>query len=99
MLGDSSPNNPDLGPTLAPATNFFTLGADLLGEVQRIIGSDRVRALRIKLGSRVVKEIPIAPLTAVATVALVLLAVVVSTMSIEVEHEPADVGATSEASR
>lgn len=96
MAGDTPPTTPELGPTLAPATNFFTLGADLLGEVQRIIGSDRVRALRIKLGSRVVKEIPIAPLTAVATVALVLLAVVVSTMSIEVEHEPAD---TSEASR
>lgn len=96
MAGDTPPTAPELGPTLAPATNFFTLGADLLGEVQRIIGSDRVRSLRIKMGNRVVKEIPIAPLTAVATVALVLLAVVVSTMSIEVEHEPAD---TSEASR
>jgi hypothetical protein len=97
MAGETSPNNPELNTTLAPATNFFSLGADLLGEVQRIIGTDRVRALRVKLGNRVVKEIPVAPLTAVATVALVLLAVVVSTMSIEVEHEPAGAGAASEA--
>ena len=75
--------------TLAPATNFFLLGAELLGQVQKIIGDRRVRSLRLKLGNRVVKEIPVAPLTAAATVALVLLAVLVSTMSIEVEHEPA----------
>jgi hypothetical protein len=73
---------------LAPATSFFTVGAELLSEVQRIIGTNRVRCIRVKLGSRVVKEIPIRPLTAVATVLLVLAAVVVSTMSIEVEHEP-----------
>jgi len=74
---------------LAPATNFFTVGAELLGEVQRLIGTNRVRSLRVKLGNRVIKEIPIGPVTAVATVVLVLLAVVVSTISIEVEHEPA----------
>lgn len=78
-----------VGESLAPATSFFAVGAELLGEVQRIIGTNRVRSLRVKLGSRVVKEIPIGPLTAVATVVLVLLAVVVSNMSIEVEHEPA----------
>jgi hypothetical protein len=85
MDGNAVPVSDALG----PAKNFFSLGADLLGEVQRIIGPNRVRALRVKLGNRVIKEIPVAPLTAVATVALVLLAVVVSTMSIEVEHEPA----------
>ena len=74
---------------LAPAASFFTVGAELLGEVQRIVGTNRVRSLRVKLGNRVLKEIPIGPLTAVATVVLVLLAVVVSTISIEVEHEPA----------
>ena len=77
------------GDKLAPAASFFTVGAELLGEVQRIIGTNRVRSLRVKLGNRVLKEIPIRPLTAVATVVLVLLAVVVSTISIEVEHEPA----------
>lgn len=71
-----------------PMTSLLTIGADLFGEVQRIIGSSRVRALRVKLGSRTLKEIPVAPLTAVTTVLLVLTAVVVSNMSIEVEHEP-----------
>ncbi len=97
LMDGTTTSSPDMGAALTPATNFFTLGSDLLGEVQRIIGTDRVRALRIKLGSRVIKEVPVAPLTAAATVGLVLLAVIISTMSIEVEHEPA--ASTSEASR
>ncbi len=71
-----------------PAANLFSLGVDLFGQVQRVIGTDRVRALRLKLGNRVLKEIPVGPLTTAATLALVLLAVVVSTLSIEVDHEP-----------
>lgn len=81
-------DNSAVSDTLAPATSFFSVGAELLSEVQRIIGTNRVRCLRIKLGNRVIKKIPVGPLTAVATVVLVLIAVVVSTMSIEVEHEP-----------
>jgi hypothetical protein len=88
------PANP--APTSVPLTSLFTIGTDLFGEVQRIIGTSRVRALRLKLGGRVLKEVPIAPLTAAATVALVALAVVVSNLSIEVEHEPS-VDAPSEA--
>ena len=83
-----SETNP-VSTTLAPASHFFTLGADLLTEVQKIIGSNKIRSLRIKLGTRTIKEIKIAPLTAVATIAVVLLAVVISTMTIEVEQEPA----------
>ena len=80
----------------AAAANLFSVGADLLGEVQRITGTSRVRALRIKLGSRTIKEIPVAPLTALTTVLLVVAAVVVSSMSIEVEQDPIP-GAASEA--
>ncbi len=76
------------GAASASVTNFFSLGAELLSEVQKIVGTNRVRALRLKLGNRVIKELPIAPLTAVATVALVVLAVLVSSLSIEVEQEP-----------
>jgi hypothetical protein len=72
-----------------PAANLFSLGVDLFGEVQRIIGKDKVRALRIKLGPRVLKEIPVSRLTTAATIVLVLLAVIISTLNIEVEHEPA----------
>ncbi len=71
-----------------PVANLFSLGVDLFGQVQRITGTSKVRALRLKLGSHVIKEIPVSPLTTVATMALVLLAVVVSTMTIEVDHEP-----------
>ncbi len=85
--------------TLAPPAHLFSLGVELFSEVQRIIGTDRVRALRVKLGNRVVKEIPVAPLTAVATLGLVLVAVIVSTMSIEVEHEPGGAAPASEATR
>ncbi len=71
-----------------PAANLFSLGVDLFGQVQRITGTSKVRALRLKLGNHVLKEIPVSPLTTVATMALVLVAVVVSTMTIEVDHEP-----------
>lgn len=72
-----------------PAANLFSLGVDLFGQVQRLTGTSKVRALRLKLGNHVLKEIPVSPLTATATMVLVLLAVIVSTLSIEVEHEPA----------
>ncbi len=85
MQGQATP----ISAKSAAANNLFTIGADLLGEVQRIIGTSRVRALRVKIGNRTVKEVPVAPLTALTTVLLVALAVVVSNMSIEVEHDPA----------
>ena len=75
--------------TPPPTPNYFALGAELLGQVQRILGNSRVRGLRVKMGNRVVKEVSIGPMSAAVTAGLVLLAVVVSTMSIEVEHEPA----------
>ena len=71
-----------------PTSNLFSLGVDLFGEVQRVIGKEPVRGLRVKFGNRVLKEFPIAPLSTTATVALVLLAVVVTTLSIEVDHGP-----------
>ncbi len=76
-------------PGTVPSSNLFSLGLDLFGEVQRVIGKEPVRGLRVKFGNRLIKEIPIAPLSTAATVALVLLAVVVSTLSIEIDHDPA----------
>jgi hypothetical protein len=98
MAGKSTSTQSEPKP-LTPTVNLFGLGAELLSEVQHIIGTDRVRSLRIKLGNRVISEVPIAPLTTIATVGLVLLAVVISTMSIEVEHEPTNTASPSEASR
>ena len=99
MEGAAHASRSDFSTAPTPAVNLFSLGADLLGEVQRIIGTDRVRALRVKLGSRVIKEVPVGPLTAVATLGIVLLAVIVSTISIEVEHEPAGAAPASEVTR
>ena len=77
-------------PNHVPASpNFVGLGMDLFSQVQRSLGSSKVRALRLKIGNHVIKEIPVSPLTTAATVVLVVLAVVVSTLSIEVDHEPA----------
>lgn len=75
---------PPTSDTLAPATNFFSVGAELLGEVQRIIGHSKVRALRVNLGGRLIKEVPVTPATAIATVALVIAAVVISNLKVEV---------------
>ncbi len=72
-----------------PSSNLFSVGVDLFGEVQRVLGSAGVRGLRIKFGNRLIKEIPVAPLSTAATVAIVLIAVIVSTLSIEIDHEPA----------
>ncbi len=71
-----------------PAANLFSLGVDLFGQVQRITGTNKVRALRLKLGSHVLREIRVSSLTTAATMALVLLAVIISTLTIEVDHEP-----------
>ena len=72
-----------------PNSSLLPLGMDLFGQVQRILNSDHVRALRIKLGGRVVKEIPVGSLSRIITIALVLAAVLLSTLTVEVDHEPA----------
>ena len=72
----------------AASTNLFSLGVDLFGEVQRVMGKERIRGLRVKFGNRLLKEFPVAPLSTYTTLALVLLAVVVSTLTIEIDHEP-----------
>lgn len=74
---------------LAPAQQFFGVGADLLGQVEQTIGNKRVNGLKIKLGDRVIKEVSLQSASAVVTIALALLAVVVSSITVEVEHEPA----------
>ena len=73
---------------LSPATSFFSVGAELLGEVQHIVGQSKVKALRLNLGGRHIKDIPVNPATAVATVALVILAVLISNLKVEVVKEP-----------
>ena len=85
---NSSTNSPSNSTNASSTAALLPLGLDLLGQVQRITNSDHVRALRIKLGGRVVKEIPVGSLSKLITVVLVLVAVLVSTLTVEVEHEP-----------
>ena len=80
---------------ISPATSFFSLGADLLGEVQKIVGHSKIKALRLNLGGRHLKDIPVNPATAIATVLLVIAAVVISNLRVEVIKEPMDGAASS----
>jgi hypothetical protein len=82
---------------LTPATSFFSLGADLLGEVQKIIGTSKVKALRLKIAGRHLKDVPVNPATAIATVLLVVAAVIITNLRIEVIKESVDTAAGSTA--
>ncbi|MDR3710206.1 MAG: hypothetical protein P4L33_18070 [Capsulimonadaceae bacterium] len=74
--------------TLTPAANFFSLGSELLAEVQKTLGDSRLKALRLKVGDRTIKEIPITPVTAFATLAVVIGAIIITNLKIEVVKEP-----------
>ena len=86
MADESGSSNTSSAVT--PAANFFTLGSELLNEVQHHLGDSKVKALRLTLGHRVIKEIPISPVTAIATVGLVIVAIIVSNLKIEIVKEP-----------
>jgi len=73
---------------LTPAANLFSMGSDLLNEVQGTIGNSKVKALRLSIGDRTIREIPVSPLTAIATIALVVGAILVSNLRIEIVKEP-----------
>jgi len=81
-------DNPD-GATSATepfnsATKIFTIGSDLLHEVQKHVGHSKVRSLRLTLGGRQIKEIPVSPATAIVSVLLVIIAVIITNLKVEV---------------
>jgi hypothetical protein len=82
-------NTMDAQTGLAPAGKFFGIGADVLKQIERTIGQSKIRAIRVKLGDRTLKEVPLQTASVVLTIAVALVAVVVSSLSVEVEHEPA----------
>lgn len=73
---------------LVPAANFFSIGSELLGEVQKTVGDSKVKALRITVGNHVLREIPVTPVTAIATIAVVVAAILISNLKVEVVKEP-----------
>jgi len=73
---------------LAPASKLIGVGSDLLSQVEGLIGKSKIRSIRVKLGSRTLKEIPIETASTILTIAVALAAVVLSSLTVEVEHEP-----------
>jgi hypothetical protein len=71
--------------TKGPA-DLFTVGSDLLDEVERLLRAGAIKKVRVRLGNRTLKEIPVS-LTAVGAVLIGILAVLVSRFVIELERE------------
>jgi hypothetical protein len=66
--------------------DLLTVGADLLDEVERLLRAGPIRRIRVRLGNRTLKEIPVS-LTAVGAVLIGFLAVLVTRFVIELERE------------
>ncbi len=63
-------------------------GMCFLDELKRAVSGGDIRGLRVKFGSRIVKEFPVSPRTALAVLGIATLAVLVTKLRIEVEREP-----------
>ena len=67
-------------------SDLLTMGADLLDEVERLLRAGAIKKIRVRLGNRTLKEIPVS-LTAVGAVLIGVLAVLVTRFVIELERE------------
>jgi hypothetical protein len=67
-------------------SDLLTVGADLLDEVERLLRAGAIRKVRVRLGNRTLKEIPVS-LTAVGAVLIGVIAVLVTRFVIELERE------------
>jgi hypothetical protein len=67
-------------------TDLMTVGADIIDEVQRLLDAGVIRKIRVKLGNRTLREIPVS-LTAVGAILIGLLAVLVTQFVIEVDRD------------
>ena len=66
--------------------DLFSLSAEILDDVQELIGAASARKLRIKFGGRLVKEIPLA-LTATTAFIVGFAVVLITKASLEIERE------------
>jgi hypothetical protein len=71
--------------------DIFSLGAEILEDVQKLIGAGSAKKLRVRFGGRVVKEIPLA-LTATAALLLGMTALLVTKASLEIDREEPEKG-------
>jgi hypothetical protein len=68
------------------AAEIISISAELLDEVQRLLDAGVIRKIRVKLGKRTLREIPVS-LTAIGALAVGLLAVLVTQFVIEIERD------------
>jgi hypothetical protein len=68
------------------ASDIIAISAELLDEVQRLLDAGVIRKIRVKLGNRTLREIPVS-LTAVGALVLGLVAVLVTRFVIELERD------------
>ena len=73
-------------PPPADRADFLGLVAEMTDEVQKLVEGGPIRRLRVKYGSRLVTETPVA-LTAAAALAVGFAAVLISKLIIEVDKE------------
>jgi hypothetical protein len=72
--------------TTSGAADIISITAELLDEVQRLLESGVIRKIRVKLGDRTLKEIPVT-LTAAGALVITVLAVLVTRFVIEIERD------------
>jgi hypothetical protein len=78
----------DAPDSLAPTTDYFKLGLDLLSEVQKTIGDSRLKALRFSIGNRFVRDIRISRATMVVSILIVIFAILITNLKVEIVKEP-----------
>ena len=68
------------------SSDLLTVSSDLLDQVERLLRAGAIKKIRVRLGNRTLKEIPVS-LTAVGAVLIGVLAVLVTQFVIELERE------------
>lgn len=63
-------------------------GMAFLDELKKVATNSEFRRVRIKFGSKVIKEFSVSPQSALAALALAVLAVAVTKLAIEIERAP-----------
>jgi hypothetical protein len=72
--------------TNPPRSDMLAVGGEIMDEVQRLLERGVIRKIRVKLGRRTLKEIPVS-LTAVGALTVGLMAVLISLFAIELDRD------------
>jgi hypothetical protein len=66
------------------ATKLFSIASELMHDVQTHVGQSKIRSLRLTLGGRTIKDFPVSPTTAIVSLILVIIAVIITNLKVEV---------------